>query len=195
MSKIFAVAAVVFAAGAASAGIVSTTLVPVDNSAADAQIPGFSTTYDTYDLVIEVEAGDDWTSTSAEATTTGLFYDDALGGDTAVPAFWPVFPALEFDSYYLNTEGPAGPLGFAGAVISDPSFKSATWFDTPPNGGDGVFAVARYTVDEGADLTIVGAHTTIDGGGTLYTYSVTTVPAPGTLALLGLGGLAIRRRR
>ncbi len=63
--------------------------------------------------------------------------------------------------------------------------------------GDYVLSITRYNFSFGATPTV--DPNTIDNGGTPYTIfleGMTTVaPTPGSLALLGLGGLAAARRR
>ena len=199
MSKVLAAAALVFAAGTVYGEdeILTMThfLMEVDNTSADADIPGFSGMYDTYDLMVEVTGGDDWSSTAAEATTDMLFWDSTPDADGPQDAFWslPGFAPLEYDSFYSLTPNWGVP-GFAGAVVNDPSFKAATWFDTPPNGGEGIFTLARYTVEEGGSLRVLGTSTSVLGGATLDSFDL-FIPAPSTAALLGLGGLLARRRR
>jgi hypothetical protein len=100
--------------------------------------------------------------------------DDFLTGDT----YW----VYDFGSLILTTTPSfsGAPTGF-----SDPgesAWQSSTWA-----GGEIILAPGTYS------LTVQG-----DGGGGLsagfYT-QLTTVPEPGTLAMLGLGGLAMIRRR
>jgi hypothetical protein len=67
MSKYLAAAALLLAAGAASADL-SFSLVPVDNTNGDAEDPLFSTTWDTYDMVVTVTGDDDWTAAEALIT-------------------------------------------------------------------------------------------------------------------------------
>ena len=198
MSKVLAAAALVFAAGTAYGEdeILTMThfLMPVDNTSGDLEIPGFSDTYDTYDLMVEVTGGDDWTSTAAEAFTDTMFWEHPTNNeDFPQSGFWGLREALEYDSFYSATPNWEVP-GFAGAVVNDPQFRSATWLATPPNGGNGTFTLARYTVEEGGFLEVVGTSTSAFGGAILDSFSL-FIPAPSTAALLGLGGLLARRRR
>ncbi len=184
MSKIFAVAALVGAAGFASANMVE--LVEVDNGGL---LPG----YRTFDLVVTVDAGDDWTSASINAVSTGVFYQDGVGGDTEPnSALFGVFPELEFDSFFANPPAlfDGSNPGFADGPLWTDSTVAATWFDTPDSGG-GVFTVARFTFT--GELEGAGAMTYALSGGQLFDYSFNTIPAPASIALLGLAGL-IRRR-
>jgi hypothetical protein len=186
MSKIFAVAALVGAAGFASANMVD--LVVVDNGGL---LPGF-----TYDLVVTVDAGDDWTSASIMGDTDGVFYQDAVGGD-AEPnsALFGVFPELEFDSFFANPPAlfDGSNPGFADGPVWTDSTVTATWFDTNTDDLGGTYTIARFTTDSvDGYLHVEGAMTYALTGGQLFDYSI-TVPAPASIALLGLAGL-IRRR-
>ncbi len=187
MSKIFAVAALVGAAGVASANMVD--LVAVDNQGL---VSGF-----TYDLVVTVDvSGDDWTSASIAANTDGTFFQHGFGGDAEPSqALVNAFPDLAYDSFFA-----APPIlfddipGFAEGPVWTASTVTATWFDTD-NTGLGTFTIARFTTDS-ADgfLHVEGAVTYAATGGELFDYSI-TVPAPASAALLGLAGLVSRRRR
>ena len=186
MSKIFAVAALVGAAGFASANMVD--LVEVDNGGL------LGPDYRTFDLVVTVDPGDDWTSASATAMVDGVFYQDALGSDIEpgqalvdLSRRWRLTRSSPLRTPSLTASTPASPTAPCGTGDTD---VAATWFDTPDT-GDGVFTIARFSFT--GDLWISGALTYAASGGTLFDYSLTTVPAPASIALLGLAGL-IRRR-
>jgi hypothetical protein len=199
MSKIFAVAALVGAAGFASANMVD--LVQVDNTTgnADSLHPNFDNEgWFTYDLVVTVDDGDDWTSASMDALTDGVFIQHSLGGNgDPSPALIGLYPALAFDSFFDSPPTVLdgnGPGGFAEGPIWTDSTVTATWFDVDDTGG-GTFTLARLTFDSpDGFLTVAGAMTYANTGGELFPYEI-TVPAPASAALLGLAGLVSRRRR
>jgi hypothetical protein len=102
----------------------------------------------------------------------------SLNDDLAAPAFWDHKPALG-----TNSGGVYGP---ASGVFSDPG-----------NVGGGPFTLASgnlfITAYESFDDGGVG---TMDAEITQGTLRITyTIPAPGSAALLGLGGLLAARRR
>ena len=220
MKKVLAVAvAFAFCAGA-YAGIVNTTLVPVDmDNPGDQYGPdeGYGTNVFSFDLTVEVEdlggGLDDWTITS--------IYADALAGATWFqhpnenPNGLPPFAMGDekcYDTFYTYT----GPnfffqnASFAN-ITETPVLLDVTWFDTPPNGGPGTWRVARIsidisgtglegpvTVDQGDVMVgaMEGGHNTVDGADEIfpYAFALYAVPEPASLALLGLG-LALLRRR
>jgi MYXO-CTERM domain-containing protein len=144
-------------------------------------------------------------------TSDGGFYQNNFGGyGTPSAALFGFFPSLEFDSFVtINLANDTGDAmldigidwtGFeAGGSIST---DNGTWFATPSDAQvfavDGRVMVGQFTVMDGdhvygsmnfqgknADLSNWNA----DG------IAFDTAPAPGALALLGLAGIAARRRR
>ena len=98
---------------------------------------------------------------------------------------------------------PAGNADGNGQVINGSSFiweNNGGYFDSDP--GSGAFdtgsgiLIAQLTVASGEDITFGGTASFNSAAGELSfaSFSVTTVPAPGALALLGLAGLGRRRR-
>jgi len=149
-------------------------------------------------------------------------YQNTLyGGPTSQninSAFFSVFPSLEWDSYVtigcLYSDGTPFDnnalqnigidwAGFeaGGDVASD----NGTWFITPadPQGGElgGRVLIAQFTMYSGSgeyDMAFTAGFQGKDAGGTTWSGQgdiMIAVPAPGALALLGLAGIAGRRRR
>ncbi|MCK4872887.1 MAG: hypothetical protein KAS72_09195 [Phycisphaerales bacterium] len=212
MHKSLFAAAIVLSAGAvANAGVIHS-VVPVDNTAADAEVPGFSSNHYTFDLMVTVDADDDWTSISATATIDDVWFDhvmDDTGGtgngltdNPPNPAFFPAFPALEFDSFYAA--GLWNAPGYATSPTTVGGVKDATWFDTNVNEG-GTYTLARFTIIADPGLpggtilgSLAGFSTMRNTAGDPWNYDLNfvVVPAPGSAAMLGLAGLVgLRRRR
>ena len=149
-------------------------------------------------------------------TASGMsFYQNALGGPTSTSinsAFFPLAPSLEWDSYVsigaLYSNGsPFGNNALLDIGIDWTSFNSGgelatdngSWFVTPadPQGeSDGMVFIGQFTLVGGTGLI---GQLSLQGkdadGVTFQELGVTWVPAPGAMALLGLAGLAGRRRR
>ncbi|MFG0252731.1 MAG: hypothetical protein ACF8NJ_07665 [Phycisphaerales bacterium JB038] len=205
MRNLFA-AAIVLAAGSIAAADVSHYLMAVDNTGGygDAQLPTTADHY-TWDLMINVSGGDDWTSSAADVVlTAGTFYQHPFGGDTEPnSALFASFPGLEYDTFFASPPALFDNVnpGFASGPDWTDTTVSATWFDTPDD-GDGVYTIARFTIyapsvpGNGIVGNITGSSTAKLTGGDLLPFDLNfVVPAPGTAALLGLAGLAVRRRR
>jgi MYXO-CTERM domain-containing protein len=146
----------------------------------------------------------------------GSMYHDAAGGATSQSinsAFFMFVPSMEWDSYvsigalYSNGD-PFGAnnlndIGIdwgiwegGGDLVSD----NGSWFVTPDDaqGGEvnGQVFIGQFTVASGESLV---GQVNLQGkdadGNTWNAVGASWVPAPGALALLGLAGLAGRRRR
>ena len=97
----------------------------------------------------------------------------------------------------------AGNADALGQVIRGSSFTwedNGGYFDSDPgsgafDSGSGIL-IAQLTVASGEDVTFGGTASFNSDTGDLSfgEFSVTTVPAPGALALIGLAGLGRRRR-
>ncbi len=145
-------------------------------------------------------------------------YQNNLGGPTSQsinPAFFPLAPSLEWDSYVTigslyNTGNALQSIGIdwaswdpdGGDLFAD----NGTWFITPadPQGEEvgGRVLVAQFTTFAGSgmyDMTFTAGFQGKDGSGETWqsghSVSITNIPAPGAIALLGLAGFAGRRRR
>ena len=125
---------------------------------------------------------------------------------------YAAFPGMEGDSYFTiggQTDTSFSPgfladnTGADGSVVNGSSFtweNNGGYFDSDPGSGaydlgSGIL-VAQLTVASGEDITFGGtaSYNSEAGDLTFASFSVTTVPAPGALALLGLAGLGRRRR-
>ena len=125
---------------------------------------------------------------------------------------YAAFPGMEGDSYFTiggQTDSSFSPgfladnTGADGSVVNGSSFtweNNGGYFDSDPgsgafDSGSGIL-VAQLTVASGEDITFGGtaSYNSEAGDLTFASFSVTTVPAPGALALLGLAGLGRRRR-
>ena len=160
--------------------------------------------------------GDDSDMLSVSSNGAG-FYQNALGGATSLninPALIPLFPSLALDSWVtIGLEDNVGNnmlnigidwSGFEGG--GDISTSNGSWFATPVDpqvlaGDDLRVMVGQFTL-LGADSTISGVlnlqgkqgdFVTFQARGQSFEYSL--IPAPGALALLGIAGIASRRRR
>jgi hypothetical protein len=145
------------------------------------------------------------------------FYQNAFGGATSLninPDLIPVFPSLALDSWVtIGLEDMIGNnmlnigidwSGFEGG--GDISTSNGSWFATPVDpqvlaGEDLRVMVGQFTL-LGADSTISGVlnlqgkqgdFETFQARGQSFEFSM--IPAPGALALLGIAGIASRRRR
>jgi len=159
--------------------------------------------WETYDLVVHVDADDAWTTAYALATAD-LFWDHLQGGDTADPGNFGYFGLLEYDTFWTSSEdypnvdtggtdttfAPGNPLQNTATV------KEAEWYVDPvePNVGSGDWTIARYTVATGQTLCVEGNLYYTSTLGEPQPYAV-CVPEPASLGLLGLGALALIRRR
>jgi hypothetical protein len=123
----------------------------------------------------------------------------------------------------VQADGANGPIQMAGNGVSvDPNFggnsaiapaADAGWYNGNPNNpigqvvatnftttGFGVF-IGRFSIENSAGFSMIGSDgfATYNQGvgtpGVQTSFNVVDIPAPGALALLGLAGLASRRRR
>jgi hypothetical protein len=201
-------------ASSAMADYTGLTSVNVDNGDGTwtAQIyANFSAATDEVDAVF----GDAQNALAIE--TSSSFYQNALGGATSTsinPALVALFPSLALDSWV--TIGLSDQTGNAllnigidftdfeagGSISTD----NGSWFATPDDpqvlaGDDLRVLVGQFTM-LGLDSNVSGILNIQGKAGDFETFQArdqafdfSMVPAPGALALLGLAGVASRRRR
>lgn len=147
----------------------------------------------------------------SDITTSGTFYQHPFGSDFPPnDAFIAAFPELAYDTY-LTIGLKTIPVGGVNPIAGDGDFNSGGgqhytggWFNSNPNNGagdpnaDGRVLLAQLSVNDGD--TITGSMTVFwkdaQSGQAIGTaVDFVHVPAPGALALLGVAGLAGRRRR
>lgn len=147
--------------------------------------------------------------------TTSSLYQNSFGGDTSAainPDLYPVFTSLVYDSWVTiglidqNPDGGGNALSDIGMNFGadEVSTSDGSFYVTPDDAQGqevgGRVLIAQFTTS-GNDSHLVG---TISMQGKLADGSNWTaesvsydfaIPAPGALALLGLAGVAGRRRR
>ena len=168
------------------------------------------------DAVYGNSQGDLFIGTANGAT----LYQNANGGPTSKEInsnFFPFVPSMEWDSYvsigaYYQNGAPFGENNLNNIGINWSSFEgggdlvtnNGSWFVTPDdaqgNELNGVVFLGQFTVEGGnGDVTDLIGQVNLQGkdanGDTWNAVGATWVPAPGALALLGLAGVAGRRRR
>ena len=199
-------------AGSASAGFTGIEFDALDSGY------GIGTTYRIYAAVDggEVDAvyGDEFNNLSIEASTS--FYQHAFGNHKPpAQALIDAFGSLAYDSFVsigrlTSTDDNMLDIGIdwtsfnaGGSIFTD----NGTWFATPADAQvqavNGRVLIAQFTVADDAEGNAGGVSGVLNLQGKdadLTNWNAdgvefNTVPAPGALALLGLAGLASRRRR
>ena len=171
----------------------------------------------TYRVYAGVDAGGELDAVYGDESNTlsvnsdGGFYQNAFGGwGTPNAALFAVFPELVFDSFVtiglLDDEFDAMlSIGIdytdfeAGGNIST---DNGTWFATPADAQvyevNGRVLVGQFTVGDSDHVYGQMSFQGKNADGSNWTADCVlfdTAPAPGALALLGLAGIATRRRR
>ena len=152
--------------------------------------------------------GDD--SNTLSVSSDNGFYQNAVGGYSAPnSALFGFFPSLEFDSFVtIGLLDDAGNAMLDIGIVWDDflgggniSTDNGTWFATPADAQasevGGRVLVGQFTVGDSdhvfGSMNFQGA----TAGGVVWNADgeLFDTPAPGALALLGLAGIAARRRR
>ena len=174
----------------------------------------------TYQIYVDLDAGDQLNAVYGDdvialsiSAVNGVFYQNAFGTHSVAgmnPALFGVFPSLMYDSFVtIGLEDNVGnamldigidwtDFNAGGEIWTD----NGSWFATPDDAQvyavDGRVLIGQFTVadDDGIHGTINMQGKNADGSNwTATDVYFNTIPAPGALALLGLAGLASRRRR
>ncbi len=175
----------------------------IDNSGGGAPLAGFIT------MDVTIQSDTDWTAAAILLELTrGSIYQDTFGGDVNAPsaAIINAFPSAEFDTYVGDPHNGAsiagGALDIPGAGLQEFSTSrlSVAWNSAGADTADvGLVAIARITLSSDANGHMALALT--EAGSTAKTLvfvpfvNGVITPEPASLALLGLGGLAVLRRR
>ena len=142
--------------------------------------------------------------------SNSALYENNFGGNTSLninPALLAVFSSLAYDSWVtIGSETDAGnALSLQGVNFgSDPfvSTDNGSWYVTPDDAqGDeigGRVLIAQLTIAGGGSADDLYGNLNFQGklaDGSNWGAVNQWIPAPGALALLGLAGVAGRRRR
>ena len=171
----------------------------------------------TYRVYAGVDAGGELDAVYGDESNTlsvnsdGGFYQNAFGGwGTPNAALFAVFPSLVFDSFVTiglldDANDAMLSIGIdytdfeAGGNIST---DNGTWFATPADAQvyevNGRVLVGQFTVGDSDHVYGQMSFQGKNADGSNWTADCVlfdTAPAPGALALLGLAGIATRRRR
>ena len=190
-------------AGMGSLIIAGTASADFQGISHEVEVTAFGTMVHVY---VDVEAGDQLNAVYGDADNAlhigagaGSFYQNAFGGPTVAgmnPAFFPIFPSLVYDSFVTiglttNVGNAMLDIGIdfaafnaGGAIDTD----NGSWFATPDD-------AQVFEVDGALEGNVNLQGKNADGSNWTVLGQDIALPAPGALALLGLAGVAARRRR
>jgi hypothetical protein len=212
-----AVVGSLLAVGTASAEFQGISIETVDNGM------GLGTTYRVYVDVeagdqVNAIFGDNVDLLTVNGVDGASIYQNEFGGATSISInsnFFAFFPSLEWDSYVtigaLHSDGtPFGNNALLDIGIDFAAFEAGgtlstdngSWFATPADDQvfelDGRVLIGQFTVDGDIEgiINIQGKNADLTNWQQRgIAFSSAVIPAPGAIALLGLAGLASRRRR
>ena len=204
----------------ASAGVgalLLTGIASADYQGISAELHAQSAFGDTYRLYVDLDAGDRLDAVYGSSDnnlvlgSNAALYENNFGGNTSLninPALLAVFSSLAYDSWVtIGSETDTGnalsiqSVNFgSGGNFADTA--NGSWYVTPDD-AQGEEVGGRVLI---AQLTIAGGGSADDLYGNLNFQGKLAdgsnwgavdqwIPAPGALALLGLAGIAGRRRR
>ena len=217
MRYLAASAAVLGLAATSASAAITATWVPIAGQAGGTPYPAAAFTNDpnlanqeTWDLRVTTDGN--WASAGMRAVlSSGQFYNHALGGNTRPnPAFFPIAPALEFDTYATapgDTGASGAPSILGGFPEGDPVSMSGpvisvSWGDLV-NDPPGNYAIFRMTFPRGNLPNVININDVGQTGNFSRTSQVNPdstaqipdIPEPTTLGLVAAAGLLALRRR
>lgn len=213
----------------AFAGVIGHQWVEVDNSIGangnathldDGTLGAVYRTFDLYlqvpDSVLVLDSGftqSQGPNSGIEVQNTSFFHFEPGGAPNdkpPLPAFFSLFPLLEFDSYVAMGDLTAPEIGLAGFTF-DSTELTGTWFTSGGSAAEpteeGLLFAARFTVesttgfgtDESASRFLGGQmFLGLDGGDNNIIVEISNafgIPAPSSAMATGLLGLTLLRRR